>query len=191
MTLGTRAQALLERADGWSERTRAWMITIVAACCVGIFLAIWAVYAATHVNTRYVQAAPGESATLNDVTYRVLDIRRTETVLDGDEEHPAAANAIWIVVDAEVQIPHPVEVLGCGTIPLVAVGDRTWEASNSFYSRDGIPVGCTSDEVPVGRPYRFQQFYEVPVKYADQVYGIAVEDVTNGDPAIVLTPPAR
>jgi hypothetical protein len=180
--------ALLQRADGWSERTRAWMITIVAACCVGIFASIWAVYASTHLNTRYVQAEPGAAATVQDITYRVHDIRQTDVIIDGDEQVPALANTTWVVVDLELMVPRKLEVIGC-SLPLVAVGKRTWD-SQTFYSRDAIPTWCDSEDVTPGRPYGFQLIYQVPLKYADQVYGVGVEDMTSPVPVTVLTPPA-
>jgi hypothetical protein len=179
-------RGLLERVQSWPEWTRAWLITLSIGCWVLTCIAVWAVYAGTHVNTRYLQSEPGASVTdYNQVTYRALGIRQTEVIVDGDEMTPSNANTVWVVVDLELTIPHPVETVGCA-LPLVAEGGRTWE-SETFYSRE-LPSWCDSDEIKPGQPYHFQLIFQVPVRYADQVYGVSVEDPSSPAPAIVLRP---
>ncbi|HEY9292002.1 MAG TPA: hypothetical protein VIP98_12035 [Microlunatus sp.] len=171
-----------------SDRTRSWIVAMIAFCGVLIFLSIWTTYASTHVNDRYEQLPPGATATVDESTFRVLNLKQTEVITDGEDSKPAAADSVWVVATMELTLSHKVDTPGCG-LELVGAGKHTWEPRSDFYDR-ALPGYCGDTDRPItpGKPWRFEQIFEVPTKYVDQIYGVVA--VYHGDaaPMKVLRP---
>lgn len=160
----------------------------MALCLVLIFTAVWVTYAGTHTYERYQQLAPGASTTVDESTFRLVSLRRTEVVTDGEETHPSAAGAIWVVAEVEVTIPHKMDTVGCSLV-LVSDDRRTWESQTSFFDRK-LPQYCGDYDHPITpkKPWRFEQVYEIPARFSNRIYGLAAPDASSAAPTKVLRP---
>lgn len=161
----------------------------MALCLVLIFTAVWVTYAGTHTSERYQQLPPGASATVDDSTFRLVSLRQTEEITDGEETNPSEAGAVWVVAEVEVTIPHKVETVGCNLV-LVSDDHRTWESESvSFFDRK-LPQYCGDDDVPIvpKKPWRFEQVYQIPARYSSKIYGLAAPDASSAAPTMVLRP---
>ncbi|SDS72228.1 hypothetical protein [Microlunatus soli] len=176
------------REGSLSERSRSWVVAGMAFCLVIIFLAVWVTYAGAHTYERFEQLPPGASSTIDDTTYRVVALRQTETVTDGEETHPAAAGAIWVVAEVEVTIPRKMETVPCSLL-LVSDDRRAWEPQTSFYNRK-LPQYCGDYDHPITpkKPWRLEQVFEVPARFKDRIYGLATPDPASSAPTKVLRP---
>jgi hypothetical protein len=170
-----------------SDRARSWLVFGVVVCATLIFLSIWVTYAATHVYERFEQQPAGSSVTVAGNTYRLISLTRTDEVVDGGESKPSSAHATWVIAELELTIPRKKDTIGCD-LRLLADGKRQWD-SQTFYSRK-LPNYCGDSDHPItpGQPWRFEQIYEVPTKFADQIEGVAVTDHSSAAPMKVLRP---
>ena len=48
---------------------------------------------------------------------------------------------------------------------------------------------CADENLKVGQPYGFEQVYEVPQRYANEIYGVVLVNNSNAQPNQVLSPP--
>lgn len=170
-----------------SDRARAWLMCWIAISCALIFLAVWSTYAATHVYPRFEQQRPGEPVTVDGISYRLLRLTRADEVADGDEIRPASAHTVWVIAELELTIPGRRDSMGCD-LRLLAAGKRAWDAEG-FYNRR-VPNYCGDTDHPIRprMPWRLEQIYQVPTKYADQIEGVAVTDHSSAAPTKVLQP---
>lgn len=169
-----------------SDRGRSWIMAAMAFACVLMYLCIWMTYSGTHTYARYQQLPPGTTATVDGVTYKLIKLTRTEVIVDGRETKPAQAGAVYVI--AELEITTNKKDPTC-SVQLVADGRRTWDSDADFFDRK-LPQYCGDYEHPVtpGRPWRFEQIFLIPQKFADRLYGVAVPDNSSPAPTKVLTP---
>ena len=172
-----------------SGRRRSWLILLLAAALVFSYLSVWTVYSAAHTYPRYRQLAAGASATStsNPEHYRVLELTAT-TVAAGSDGDPvrAAADEVWVIARIEVTIDRPEKYLGCD-LSLLGPDGRLWEASLDAPQRK-LPTYCNGDDVKPGVPYVYEQLFQVPKRYADQLRGLVLVNTLTAAPSPVLTP---
>lgn len=168
-------------------RARAWLMFAIALALALIYSTMWLTYAGIYTHPRYRQLPPGAGTTYDGATYTLLKLTQTDVVVDGDEQHPAQAGAFYVVAELQV-VTNNKKFTGCG-VDLLADGKRTWEAESSFFDRK-LPGYCDTDDYPIvpGRPWRYEQIYQVPVQFRHELYGIAVNDPSSAAPIPVLTP---
>ena len=173
-------------AEGINDRGRSWLMAGIAFGCVGIYLCIWMTYAGIHTYSRYQQLPPGAVSTVDGVSYKVLKLTRTDVIVNGDETRASHAGATYVI--AELEITTKKKDPAC-TIQLVADGKRTWESEADFFDRR-LPQYCGDYDHPVtpGKPWRLEQIYLMPSKFADRLYGVAVADASSPAPIKVMTP---
>lgn len=169
-----------------TDRGRSWIMAGIAFSCVLIYLSIWMTYAGTHTYGRYQQLPSGATTTLDGITYKLVRLTRTGVVVDGQQTKPAPAGAVYVI--AELDITATKKDPPC-SVELVADGKRSWESDAEFFQRK-LPQYCGDYSHPVtpGRPWRLEQIYLIPEKFADRLYGIGVPDRTSPAPTKVLTP---
>lgn len=174
-----------------SERSRAWIVTAMALCLVLIFSAIWATYSGAHTYQRYRQLPPGATATVSGSTFRLVQLRQTETITDGEESHPSAAGAVWVIAEVELTLAHKDETPNC-TLALISEDRRSWDATSSTFFDRKLPQYCGDYKHPitVGKPWRFEQVFEVPQRFADRLYGLAAPDPASSAAVEVIRPAA-
>jgi hypothetical protein len=175
--------------DPLAERRRSWVVVGMAVCLVTIFTAIWVTYAKAHTVDRYEQLPPGASTTQSGASMKVVSLQQTDVVTDGDEIHPAAANAVWVVVTMEATLPKGKKKLAGCQLELLSDGGRVWSDPELFFSRK-LPQYCGDDDDPPkpGVPWRFEQIFEIPQRFADHLYGVVVPDNSSAEPNKVLRP---
>ena len=173
-----------------SRRARAWLWTACAAALVLCYLVLWTVYSMTHLSSfpRYDQLPAGASARQLGADFRLLNLVRTEelTAAEGADPQIAAVGAVWVVATLEVVQRTKEPNFVCSTA-LLGPGRRAWEPAVLDVSRSASRF-CSDDELRVGEPFRFEQVFEVPVKYADALYGVVVVNRGDARPQQVLTP---
>ncbi|GAA2093969.1 hypothetical protein GCM10009841_04080 [Microlunatus panaciterrae] len=168
------------------ERARAWLLAACAAMLVGIYLTVWTTYAAMHTESRYQQLAPGQTATTQGVSYRVLSLAQTRTLASSDgEDVPAPANTVFVVARVQVVVDDIKSDWFCKT-DLVGPEGRTWENYDDYVQRT-LPGYCDSAQMQSASPYVYEQIYQVPESFAGSLYGLGVEPYT-GAPLMVISP---
>ncbi|QDP94767.1 hypothetical protein FOE78_01510 [Microlunatus elymi] len=174
-----------------SDRARSWIVAMIAFCCVLIFLVVWTTYATTHTKDRFEQLPAGATGTLAESTFRVLELKQTEVMTDGEDQHPSDANEVWVVATMDLTLSHPVRNPTC-TLELVAEGNRTWEPVTTEFFDRSLPQYCGGDTdehpIKVGQPWRFEQVFRVPTRFVDHIYGVALVDHGTAAPMKVLRP---
>lgn len=177
--------AVLRWADDWNPRQRSWAMFVAALCAVLIFVSIWTVYSASHTYDRYRQVDPNTSVKLDSTTYRILRMRQTKRISDGDSTRRAGANATWVVVDLQATVSEKTET-PCTELALVGPAKRSWKSRTSLFNRE-LPSHCP-DKVTVGKPFHYQLIFRVPTKFTDQIFGIGVDDPASAGPITVIRP---
>lgn len=171
-------------------RTRAWLWTTCAALLVLIYLVLWTLYGTTHLSTyaRYEQLAPGAAYQQHHADVRLLSLVRTPELAatEGDSQ-VASPNAVFVVAELEV-LPQAKDPDFFCLTELLGPGGRTWDPSSVDAER-AKPQLCSDEDLHPGRPFAFEQVYEVPMRYADQLFGVVAVDNTSAKPEVVLTPP--
>lgn len=181
--------ATTRRLTRVTGRARDWLVVVCVLLAIGSYWTVWVHYVKVHTVTRYVAAAPGAPYVTDGQTLRVLRLTRTTTLTsdnDGAEPQVASAGAEFVVAELELTLDHPVEYPECSPV-LVGPDQRVWERASLDVSRD-LTVSCS--DAKVGVPLRAEVVYEVPSVWADQLYGLAVDDPTVVRPALVISPPA-
>jgi hypothetical protein len=182
---GEPAAALAPRP---TTRRRAWLQAAAVLLVVVIYLVAWSTYSAAHTLDRYRRLAPGEAATRTDGRTRLMSLTRADRLTDstGGRDAVADAGTTYVVAQLELTQQRPVEYPYCSGV-LLGPGGRTWMPAGSSVER-AVP-SCDSDGVVVGRPYRYESIYEVPLRYADQIVGVALPDLSEAGRTPVLRPP--
>ena len=158
---------------------------------VAVYLLIWTRYAVNGLIARnsFDVLPPGATAARSGADFRLLELREQAELEGGvDGPEPAAAGAVWIVAELEVVRHTPDEDFLCTTW-LASSAGREWDAEWLVTGRD-LPTGCGDADVELGKPYRFEQIYQVPRRDATQIVGVVINDIgTGGAPKPVLTVP--
>lgn len=173
-----------------SARTRAWLCSACAAALTLIYLVLWSLYGMTNLSVfpRFEQRSAGATASLLGADFSLLSLVRTEdlAVLSG-KPPPLPAGAVWVVATLQgvqhVKDPH----FTCYP-ELVGPQHRLWERAELYADRS-LSSFCPDGELRLGRPYRFEEIFQVPASYADQLYGVVMVDGGVSTPQQVLTPP--
>lgn len=171
-----------------TARTQHWLVVLCALLAVGIYWTVWADYTKLHTVTRYVAAAPGAPAVGHGQTLRVLSLTRTTTLISDDSKadpQVASPGGEYVLAELEVTVDQDTAYPDCSPL-LVGPDHRVWEKSTpENLSRDRV----LCSDFKAGVPTRVEAIYEVPSRYADHLYGLAMVDPAVTDPAVVLTPP--
>lgn len=169
-----------------SDRGRSWMMAAMAFALVLIYLCIWMTYAGIHTYPRFQQLPPGRSLSVDGVTYRLVGLTRTDVISNGHQTEYAQAGATYVI--AQLEIVARTKDPTC-SVELVADGKRTWESEAEFFDRR-LPQYCGDSDHPVtvGKPWRYEQIFLIPARFAGRLYGIGVEDDASPAPTNVLTP---
>ena len=171
-----------------SKRNQSWLLAVCAFFLVGIYLSVWSVYAATHLEDRYEQLPAGDGARSADLQLRVLSMKTSETIgtTEGEPEI-ALANSTFVFAEIELVASVKEDYYLC-SLQLVGPDKRTW-GPYGYYSERALPNLCNSDDVKLGEPYLYEAIYQVPTRYVGNLYGLAIEPYT-GEPQMVISPPA-
>lgn len=172
-----------------SDRRRSWLILVLAAGLVFSYLIVWTTYSAAHTYPRYRQLAPGVGATSmsNPERYRVLGMTETTTLMssDGDSAR-AGSHEVWVIASVEVTIDRREQYVGCD-LRLLGPGGRLWESPLDPPQRKA-PTFCDGADVKPGVPYAYEQLFQIPDRYADQLLGLVLVNDLSGAPSVVIAP---
>ena len=175
-----------------SERRRAWLWTAAVGLLVLIYLAGWTVYALAHTGEdRYRVVEPGAPATALDAEWRLLSlVQTTRLAASSGEPGYAEAGVTYVVAQLERTPVTATDFAFC-TTALLGPGGRIWDPAD--YSA-GLPSrdapSCSSEDLEVGRTYRFEVVYVVPTAFVDEAVGVALPDGSTAARTPVLRPPA-
>jgi hypothetical protein len=184
---GAEVPAAASLAPRLTSRRRAWLQTVAVLLVVVIYLLAWSSYSAAHTLDRYRRLAPGEAATRAEGRTRLLSLTRADRLTDskGGRDAVADAGTTYVVAELELTQQQPVEYPYCSGV-LLGPGGRTWQLAGTSVER--AVSSCDPSAVVVGRPYRYEGIYEVPLRYADQIVGVALPDQTEAGRTPVLRP---
>jgi hypothetical protein len=187
--LGTAATAPVPPPPPPVSRRRSWLLLGVVALAVLAYLTIFSVYAYTHTAERYVQLAPGAAGHRGGADFRLLRLTRSVELADraGGAPQVADPGATFVVAEVEVVRQREDGTFLCG-VDLLGPGQRLWGATTTEVERT-LP-SCSSADVQVGAPYRFEAVFLVPDRYAGQLLGAALTDHSGPQRSAVLRPPA-
>lgn len=182
-------------ATGWSAgtRRRAWCWTAVVASLVLSYLVVYTGYAYVHTHDRYRPLAPGAAGSRDGAELRVLSLVQTDQLRDSDtssDDPPQVADAgsTFVVAEVEMVQATPTEYPLCA-VDLLGPGGRLWEPAS--YDLDVQRTRtCSSSDIRVGEPYRFEAVYVVPTVFVDGLVGLALDDDSSPARTPVLRPPA-
>jgi hypothetical protein len=161
-----------------------------AAALVLVYLTLWTLYSMTHLSSfgRYEQVPPGAATREGGADFRLLNLVQSEELASTDgEPQLSSSGAVWVVATLEVTQRVKDPNFLC-TTELLGPDHRTWEYSTLLDADRSLSQFCHNEELELGEPYRFEQVYEIPARYADQVFGVVVVDPVNSTPQQVLTP---
>lgn len=173
-----------------TSRQRSWLWLACAAALVLIYLTLWTLYSMTHLSSfgRYEQVPPGGVTREGGADFRLLSLVQSEELASTDgEPQLSSSGAVWVVATLEVTQRTKDPNFLCST-ELLGPGDRAWEYSTLLDAQRSLSMFCHDEELEIGEPYRFEQVYEIPTRYADSVLGVVVIDPVNPTPQQVLTP---
>jgi hypothetical protein len=117
----------------------------------------------------------------------LIKLTSTDVVMDGAEQKPSQAGTSYVIAEMEITIQSKRKFVGC-SVNLLADGKRTWDPESDFFSRK-LPQYCGDDEHPItpGKPWRFEQIFQIPSTFTNRLYGLAVDDPASAAPVKVLT----
>lgn len=183
--------ARTQRVDRLSNRACAWLLATTVALLVCTYLVIWTIYSLTHLSAfpRYEQLPAGASGSMLQAEFRLIHLTQTRELAatGGGAPGMAAQNAVWVIAELEVRQQNKDPGFYC-SVSLLGPDKRLWEAETVTVER-ATPRFCDDDEMRVGERYRFETIFEVPARYADQIYGVVLVDHSAARPHQVLTPP--
>jgi hypothetical protein len=174
-----------------SNRTRAWLWSACAAVLALIYLVLWSLYGMTHLSVfpRFEQRPPGATASLLQADFSLLSLVHSDHLTVQNGEAPALpAGAVWVVATLQV-VQHGKDPAFTCYPQLIGPDHRVWERT-SLYADRALSSFCSDDDLYLGRPYRFEEIFQVPARYADQLYGVVMLNGLVSTPQQVLTPPA-
>lgn len=172
---------------GRASRRGAWLGTAAVLALVLVYLTLWWGWASVHTAERYRQLPPGATGNRGDADYTVLGLQRTDRLRGGAGERPQQADAgtTFVVAAMSVTRRRSGPPLLC-SVDLLGPGGRLWSPTLPQVQR--AAPSCDTDDVVVGRPYRFESVFVVPAGDADQIRGVALTDRTSADRTPVLRP---
>lgn len=172
-----------------APRRRAWLWTACAACLVLSYLVAWSVYSRNHLPdyTRYRQLPPGAVASSSGADIGLVGLMHSQELSVTEGRSPAgAAGAVWVVATLQVVPRSPTAHPTC-SVELLGPDGRTWQEATVSAVRP-LPTYCAKVTLHPGQPLRVEKIFEVPERYADQIYGVALPGDGGGQPSQVLTP---
>lgn len=173
-----------------STRNRSWLLTAMIFGLTLIYLTIWATYAYIHQYDRYQQLAPGAKASLQGRTYQLLSLTQSSELKDKyGEIHPAMAGSVWVIAKISVTSDGTEEFVDCDQ-PLIGEGDRVWEFDVLGTPERELPSSCSKDDMKIGQPFIYESVTQIPQPYANQLYGVVVNQYVTADPLQVIRPSA-
>jgi hypothetical protein len=93
---------------------------------------------------------------------------------------------VWLVADIEVTRRSDPEYFYC-SFEVLGPDRRTWEDDSLGVSRE-VGSSCNKDSAPIGRTIQVQVVFQIPVRYVDQLAGVAVVDAGSRAARPVLVP---
>jgi hypothetical protein len=162
------------------------LFAVAALAAVLIYLIWWITYAGIHFEPRYSLRPPGESAEIQGTSVRLLSLVRSGELKNLNRPEPVVPDpgAVWIVGQLE-GVRHDSERRFYCNIELLGPERRVWRPEISI----GRSTPACDRDSPVGQAIRFEVVYMVPARYADQLIGIALQDVSTPARTAVLRPP--
>jgi hypothetical protein len=158
-------------------RVRAWLVALVAALLVLVYLVVELTYSSSHLDPpRYAPVAPGAVAHGKSADFRLLSLRRTERwghEIGGDAGSPEPG-AVWVVAQLEVTPRSHEDYLLC-TLRLVSTDGRSWESAFGAPTHDGDSCAPDPEDAQLGTTYPFVLGFEVPVNEADHLAGLGLD----------------
>ena len=92
---------------------------------------------------------------------------------------------MWIVAEFEAVRHDASQDFLCDT-QVMGPQQRLWTPVTAEVTR--ATPSCSPEDLVVGRPLRFESIFMVPVRYADQLAGVALPDNSTAARTPVLTP---
>ena len=170
-----------------TARARSWLVFVCVAAIVGIFLTVWTVYSVTHTQSRFVQLEPGAVASANDMNYRVLSMKQTQTLTSETDATEASAGSVYVIVEVEVTTATIDDETFCHSM-LVGPNGRTWEVDALSIGSRKTPMFCSPENgLKANTPFTWEQVFLVPEDDADSIFGLGIEPNT-GEPVMVISP---
>jgi hypothetical protein len=163
------------------------LFPIAAFAAVAIYLIWWVTYAGIHFNTRYSIRPPGAAAEVQGTTVRLKSLVQAGELSDANGRQPALPDpgTVWVVAHLEIFRHDPAKEFPCGA-ELLGPEGRRWKESLPKVKR---AVSWCQLQNPVGQLVQFESVFVVPARYADQLIGVALLDLSTAARTSVLTPP--
>jgi hypothetical protein len=146
------------------------LFAVGALAAVLIYLIWWVTYAGIHYTPRYAVRPPGVAGEVQGTSVRLLSLTRAEQL---------------VVAEFEAVRHDPGKTFYCDT-ELLGPQRRLWARAATGAGR-AIP-GCLPDDFAVDRLVRFEAVFLVPIRYADQLAGVALVDDSTAARTPVITP---
>jgi len=169
---------------------RRMLFAVGALAAVLIYLIWWVTYAGIHYTPRYAVRPPGVAGEVQGTSVRLLSLTRAEQLVDTSEDKSGKSEfpdpgGVWIVAEFEAVRHDPGKTFYCDT-ELLGPQRRLWARAATGAGR-AIP-GCLPDDFAVHRLVRFEAVFLVPIRYADQLAGVALVDDSTAARTPVITP---
>lgn len=176
---------------GSRSRRLAWLRAGCAVLATLIYLCWWSSYAVNGLVAygRFHQLAPGETAVAKGAEFRLTNLVQTDALVNSitGEVVAPAPNTVWLVADIEVTRRSDPENFYC-SFEILGPDRRTWEDDSLAASRE-ISSFCDKESAPIGRTIQVEAVFEIPMRYVDQLAGVAVVDSGTRTARQVLVPP--
>jgi hypothetical protein len=163
------------------------LFAVAALAAVLIYLIWWVTYAGIHYIPRYTVRPPGAAGEVQGTSVRLLSLTRAEQLGDEIGANPGWPDpgAVWIVAEFEAVRHDASQDFLCDT-QLMGPQRRLWTPATAEVTR--ATPSCSPDDLVVGRPLRFESIFMVPVRFADQLAGVALPDNSTAARTPVVTP---
>jgi hypothetical protein len=163
------------------------LFAFAALAAVLIYLIWWVTYAGIHYIPRYTLRPPGVAGEVQGTSVRLLSLTRAEQLADGTGTKPGLPDpgAVWIVAEFEAVRHDAAQDFLCDT-QLMGPQRRPWSPAATRVTR--ATPRCSPDDLVVGQPLRFESIFMVPVRYADQLAGVALPDNSTAARTPVIRP---
>jgi hypothetical protein len=164
------------------------LFAVGALAAVLIYLVWWVTYAGIHYIPRYTVRPPGAVGEVQGTSVRLLSLTRAEQLTDGAGGKPGVPEpgTAWIVAEFEAVRHDAAKDFLCDT-QLIGPAQRLWTPAPTGVTR--ATSACLPEHVVIGQPVRFESIFLVPVRFADQLLGIALPDNSTAARTPMITPP--
>lgn len=155
-----------------------------------MYLVLWTLYSMTHLSStpRFEQLAPGAAASLLQADFSLLSLVETQDLaVVGGKPPTLPAGALWVLATLQVVQHAKAPTFACSP-ELVGSEHQVWERADVYVDRT-LSSFCADEDLHLDQPYRFEAIFEIPARYADQVFGVVLVDGGASTAQQVLTPP--